>query len=166
MTSGTALEYHPWTTFMAAREEARRLGDRSIGTEHLLLGLLRDPEIAALVGVSHDDARAALDKQDREALHAVGLDRVPAPPPIDERPVPARPTVRAVMGRRLKMTPAAKSALKRAGRPMRRGRHITAQEVLGELLECSAPDPSAVLLERLGVDRVALRSRLQLDVTD
>ena len=36
----------------AAREEARRRGDRRVGTEHLLLALLEDPAIEAVLGVT------------------------------------------------------------------------------------------------------------------
>jgi hypothetical protein len=39
-------EYHPWTTYVYAREEARRRGDGCVGTEHLVLGLLREPDLA------------------------------------------------------------------------------------------------------------------------
>jgi|HubBroStandDraft_6_1064221.scaffolds.fasta_scaffold26237_5 hypothetical protein len=35
--------YHPWSTYIAAREEARRRGDRRVGTEHLLVALLENP---------------------------------------------------------------------------------------------------------------------------
>ena len=39
--------YHPWRTYIDAREEARRRGDRKVGTEHLILGLLREPVLVA-----------------------------------------------------------------------------------------------------------------------
>ena len=63
-----AGEYHPWTTFIYAREEARRRGDRRVGTEHLVLGLLREPEIARLLGCDLEAAREALDAMDHDAL--------------------------------------------------------------------------------------------------
>ncbi len=166
MTDDTALAYHPWGTYMAAREEARRIGDRKLGTEHLLLGLLHDPEIEALLGISLDAARQALGELDNEALHAIGLEHVPATPPIAERPIPRRPSARLVMANRIKMTPAAKGALKQAGRPMRRGHQISPQRVLRMLLENPEPDPAASLLKALGVDRVKLRFELEASDTD
>src|ERR1017187_4536118 len=51
--------YHPWTTFAAAREGARSRGDRRVGTDHLLLGLLRDPEIETVMHVTLESAREA-----------------------------------------------------------------------------------------------------------
>ena len=35
--------YHPWTTYIDARQEARRRGDHKVGTEHLVLALLMEP---------------------------------------------------------------------------------------------------------------------------
>src|SRR5260221_9395240 len=59
----------------SATEEARRRGDRRLGTDHLLLGLLHDEDSAAAqaLGVSLADARAASDALDRAALAAVGV---------------------------------------------------------------------------------------------
>lgn len=39
-----ADDYHPWTTYIDAREEAHRRGDVKVGTDHLVLALLRDPD--------------------------------------------------------------------------------------------------------------------------
>ena len=39
------------TVVTAALEESRRRGDRRLGTEHLLLGLLHDPDCARALGV-------------------------------------------------------------------------------------------------------------------
>jgi hypothetical protein len=161
MSDETALAYHPWSTYMAAREEARRLGDRRLGTEHLLLGLLRDPSIEASLGVSLQSARAALISLDDAALHAIGLEHIPVTPPIAEKAIPRRPSARLVMGNRIKMTPAAKTALKEAGRPMRRGKQISPERVLRGLLENHDPDPASVLLRSLGVDQVKLRMDLE-----
>ena len=58
-------KYHPWTTYVYAREEARRRGDRRVGTEHLVLGLLREPDIAQVLGCDLGAAREALDTMDR-----------------------------------------------------------------------------------------------------
>ena len=59
----------------SATEEARRRGDRRLGTDHLLLGLLHDgdSQAARALGVSLADARAASDALDRAALAAVGI---------------------------------------------------------------------------------------------
>ncbi|NUP68945.1 MAG: hypothetical protein HOW71_43015, partial [Nonomuraea sp.] len=82
-------EKSPFATVVsAALDEARERGDRRLGTEHLLLGLLRDPgsEPARALGVDLTGARAALDELDREALRSLGLDLGEAPP----RPTPRR----------------------------------------------------------------------------
>jgi Clp amino terminal domain, pathogenicity island component len=152
--------YHPWTTYIYAREEARRRGDRRAGTEHLVLGLLRDPAIESVLGVSLQSARDALDALDREAFEALGIAATLDAPPLAMREAPARPTVKAVLKDRLPLTPAAKFALQEAGKPIRRGRHITPQQVLLKLLDLRSPDPAAVLLAAMGVDYAAVRERL------
>jgi queuosine biosynthesis protein QueD len=65
--------------FEYALEEAKRLGQNYVGTEHILLGLLRDGECAAarvlgILGVGADSAREAI-----EAL--LGKQERPGPPP-------------------------------------------------------------------------------------
>jgi hypothetical protein len=75
-------DYHPWTTYAYAREEALRRGDRRVGTEHLLLGLLREPELADALGHDLDETRGALAAMDREALASVGVDPAIDAPPI------------------------------------------------------------------------------------
>ncbi|MFN2502651.1 MAG: Clp protease N-terminal domain-containing protein [Acidimicrobiales bacterium] len=71
-----------------AQEEARSLGHGYIGTEHILLGLLREGEgVAASVlgasGVTAEDVRAAVAREigrgiagpdDADALRAIGID--------------------------------------------------------------------------------------------
>lgn len=161
MTRASTLEYHPWSTFMAARQEARRVGDHQIGTDHLLLGLLLQPEIESLLGVSLSDARAALSTLDLNALRAFGFENIPSTPELIDQPIPPRPSMKVVMGSHMKMSPAAKRALQDAGRPMRRGHHIRAKDVLAALLENDVPDPAAELLDALGVNRPALRLRLE-----
>ena len=64
---------HGWAIYLRAGEEARRRGDRRSGTDHLLLALLEDPSLEALLGVSLQQARQALESLDREALGALGL---------------------------------------------------------------------------------------------
>jgi hypothetical protein len=161
--SKPADAYHPWSTYIDAREEARRRGDRKVGTEHLILGLLREPVVAQAVGSDLRTARDALDAMDHDALAAVGIGAgFNAPPiPIDE-PIkrPSRPTLKAVLRDRLPMTPAAKTALEKSSKGIRRGRHIGPQQVLLTVLELEPPDPAAELIAALGVDRAAARQRL------
>jgi ATP-dependent Clp protease ATP-binding subunit ClpA len=69
-----------------AQEEARELGHGFIGTEHLLLGLLREgsgpgPRALARLGIAHDDVRADVvrfvgtpDRGDQELLETLGID--------------------------------------------------------------------------------------------
>jgi hypothetical protein len=56
-----------------AEEEARRLGERSVGTEHLLLGMLREDNLGAGVlarlGVSGERARSEVEEK---AFHGAG----------------------------------------------------------------------------------------------
>jgi hypothetical protein len=162
-TPSAADRYHPWTTYIAAREEARRQGDRKVGTDHLVLGLLRDDEISTLLGVSLEVAREQLATIDRASLAAVGLALLPEAPLLKERALPARPTIRAVLTDRLPLTPAAKTVLQEAGLPMRRGRLITSLDMMRSLLERRPDDPGLVLLSSLGLDVASLRARLRTD---
>jgi ATP-dependent Clp protease ATP-binding subunit ClpA len=162
MTTGSvaADAYHPWTTYMWASEEARRRGNRRVGTDHLVLALLEEPSVEAVLSVRLQDARDALDALDREALDALGMG-----PGIDASPLPMhaepkRLTVRAVIKDRLRMTPAAKRVLQEAAKPMRRGMHITPQQVLVRILDLDPPDPAAVLVAALGVNTPEVRRRL------
>ena len=63
MTTESAVPemLHAWAIYLQASEEARRRGDRRTGTDHLLLALLEDPSIEAVLGVSLQQARQALD---------------------------------------------------------------------------------------------------------
>jgi len=159
-------KYHPWTTYVYAREEARRRGDRRVGTEHLVLGLLREPDIAQVLGCDLGAAREALDAMDRGALVAIGIDRALGAPPVPTRE-PAlggrRPSLKAVLADRLPMTPVAKRVLEESGKDHRRGRaerRWSLHAVLAALLCLAAPDPGAALLDALDVDRAAVRARL------
>jgi len=161
--SKPADTYHPWRTYIDAREEARRRGDRKVGTEHLILGLLREPVLAQALGCDLQTARDALDAMDHDALAAVGIGAAfNAPPiPIDE-PIkrPSRPTLKAVLRDRLPLTPAAKTVLEKSYKEIRRGHHSGPQHVLLTVLELEPPDPAAELISTLGVDRAAARLRL------
>ena len=163
--SFAAEEYHPWSTYIDAREEARRRGDRRVGTEHLLLALLRESEVARALGVDLHTACVAADEMDRDALRAVGLDITLDPSPLpDAEPArrPPRPTFRAVWQGRLPLTPAAKAVLQGPSKEMRGfgGHHLGPQRVLEVLLGRERPDPAAELLARLGIDPETVRLSL------
>ncbi len=154
---------HAWAIYLRATEEARRRGDRRTGTDHVLLALLEDPSIEVVLGVSLQQTREALESLDREALGALGLGSGTDAPPLPMRAVPKKPTIRDIMRRdRLRMTPAAKKVLEEASKSNRRRLQITAQQVLAQILTLQPPDPAAVLLDALGVDRAAARQRLDL----
>jgi hypothetical protein len=161
--SKPADAWNPWSTYIDARDEARRRGDRKVGTEHLILGLLREPVLAQALGCDLQTARDALDAMDHDALAAVGIDAAfNAPPiPIDE-PIKrsSRGAFKAALRDRLPMTPAAKRALEEAYKEIRRGHHIGPQQALLAVLELAPPDPAAELIAALGVDRAAARQRL------
>jgi hypothetical protein len=161
--SKAADAYHPWSRYIDAREEARRRGDRKVGTEHLILGLLREPDMVQALGSDLQTARDALDALDHDALAAVGIGAAfNAPPiPIDE-PIkrPSRPTLKAVLRDRLPMTPAAKTAMEESYKEIRRGHGVGPQQVLLTVVELEPPDPAAELIAALGVDRAAARQRL------
>jgi hypothetical protein len=154
-----------WNTYIDARAEARRRGDRKVGTEHLILALLRKPVLAQALGCELQTARDALDAMDHDALAAVGIGAAfNAPPiPIDE-PIkrPSRPMLSAVFGERLPMTPAAKAAMEKAHKQIRRG-PLFPQQVLLTVLALKPPDPAAELIAALGVDRAAARERLGVE---
>src|SRR3984957_3396297 len=164
--SKPADAWNPWSTYIDAREEARRRGDRKVGTEHLILGLLREPVVAQALGCDLQTARDALDAMDHDALAAVGIGAAFAAPPIPiDEPIkrPSRPTLKAVLRDRLPMTPAAKTAMEESYKEMRRGHHLGPQELLLNVLELQPPDPAAGLIAALGVDRAAARQRLGVE---
>jgi hypothetical protein len=157
----TTTDYHPWSTFLAARAEAERVGAHQIGTDLLLIGLLREPDVAEVLGVTPEQARQSFDALDREALVALGYRDTPAPAEFVERPIPLRPSFRVVVSNRLKMSPNAKRALEETRQGTRRHPAYVALQALAALLEHDEPDPAAILLRSLGVDRAQLRSRLE-----
>jgi hypothetical protein len=75
MTTESAVPelLHVWAIYLRASEEARRRGDRRTGTDHILLALFEDPSIEAVLGVSLQQARQALESLDQQALVALGL---------------------------------------------------------------------------------------------
>jgi ATP-dependent Clp protease ATP-binding subunit ClpA len=149
---------HVWAIYMRASEEARRRGDRRVGTDHLLLALYEDPSFEVVLGVSLQQARQALESLDHEALATVGLRSGADAPPLPMRAVPKKPAFRDVMNKdRLRMTPTAKKVLEQAVKPNRRKTQVTAQQVLAQILTLQPPDPAAVLLGALGVNTSGLR---------
>ena len=135
-------------------EEAERRGDRRVGTDHLLLGVLRDADSAALVGISVDQARASADALDRKALVAIGID-------IGD----FRPTAAPRTGIRTQFTSGARSALQRTlvHTTTEKSRRIAPRHLLLALAEREQPDPAAALLSELQVDTAELRRRLSAD---
>ena len=152
---------HAWAICMQAAEEARRRGDRRYGTDHLLLALFEDPSVEVVLGVKLQQARQALASLDHEALGALGLGPGADAPPLPMRAVPRKPRLRDVAQKdRLRITPAAKKVLEEASKSNRRRLYVTAQQVLAQILTLQPPDPAAVLLGALGVDRAVARQRL------
>ncbi len=153
---------HAWAIYLRAGEESRRRGDRRTGTDHLLLALLEDSSIEAVLGVSLQQAREALESLDREALGALGLGAGAAAPPLPMRAVPKTPRIRDVAKKdRFRMTPAAKKVLEEAYKPKgHRKLQVTGPEVLAQILTLQPPDPAAVLLGALGVNTLEVLHEL------
>jgi hypothetical protein len=134
-----------------AIEEAGRRGDRRVGTDHLLFGVLHDAAVAESVGVGDSAARAFADDLDRVSLAAVGIDVGTfgqlAP---------------AVGAARLPFTSGAKVALKRtlALTVAEKARRIQARHLLLALLERNEPDPAAQIITGLQMDKQNTRIAL------
>ena len=135
---------------MDATQEARRRGDRRIGSDHLLLALLTDEDsvTARAVGVDLSTARGALVELDRRALASVGID------------IPVTDTgLTAWRRERLMLSPSAKAVFTGL-RTRAKGERLGVQHVLLSVLSLQHPDPAADLLDALGVDRAEVRRRL------
>lgn len=137
----------------AALDEARRRGNRRLGTEHLLLGLLHDPGSAEAIGIDLDTARAAMDTLDQDALRAIGL-------PVGELTTvsPRRhpPVTLAAL------TSSARTVLDRAvATTTVKTRRTAPTHMLLELLDRARPDPVTELIDRLAIDRDAVRAKLR-----
>jgi len=154
---------HPWSIYLRACEEARRRGDRRVGTDHVVLALMEDPSIESVLGVSLPQARQALETLDHDALIALGLGFGADVPSLPLRAVAKKPRIRDVAHRdRLRMAPAAKKLLENAVKPNGRKFQVTASQVLAQVLKLQPPDPAAVLLGALKVNKVEVLHRLNL----
>lgn len=134
-----------------AMEEARSLGDKRMGTEHLLLGALHERGPSEALGVSLEDARRAAARLDAAALKAIGFDSkdlTRAAMPTRGRKPPFSSGAKEVMAAMLKSAVDQKS------------RKITASSLVVSLLERGEHDPVTALLQELRVDRAAVRDRL------
>ena len=139
----------------AALEEARRRGDRRLGTEHLLLGLLHTPGSppARALGVDLDTARAALDALDHAALAAIGFE-------IGDLPAASAPRNHPPVALSA-LSSHARSTLDRAVKATTvRSRSAAPSHLLRALLACEHPDPVRQLLAQLGLDRSSVGARL------
>jgi ATP-dependent Clp protease ATP-binding subunit ClpA len=138
------------SVYLAANEEAERRGDRRVGTEHLVLALLTglDSATTAALDVQLPAAREALDELDQQALAALGLHL----PHVGAIPAGGKKE-------QFKLTPAARSVFTGL-RAQAGGKALGIRHVLLALLALQPPDPAAVLLDRLGVDREVVRYRL------
>lgn len=128
-----------------AGEEAARRGDRRVGTDHLLLGLLHDPAVRDVLGVDAEQARAAGQDLDLAALATVGIDLDVLPEPRASRAVrhlPLTSGLRAVLARGITLAQADHA---RTAAP----RHL-----LAALQERRPPDPAAALLAAMHIGAV------------
>lgn len=149
----SAPSYSFGATYMDACEEALRRGDRKVGSEHLLLALLRDSTCRDSLGVDLDAARRALQAMDEDDLAAIG---------VDARQCDAPPLAvhRSRFGAKLPLTPSAKGALSETVKTVGR-RGLSPRHLLRQLLARSDADVVSGLVARLGVDRLAVIARLQ-----
>jgi ATP-dependent Clp protease ATP-binding subunit ClpA len=137
--------------YLDATAEAKRRGDRRVGTEHLALAMLADPASSAAraLGIDLASARRALEALDRRALASVGIDAAFTGPVFPGREK-----------ERLRLTPAAKAVLTGLRREAK-GERLGVKHVLLALLSRERPDPAAELFDELGVDRAEIRQRLR-----
>ncbi|HEY0699550.1 MAG TPA: Clp protease N-terminal domain-containing protein [Micromonospora sp.] len=171
-----------------AQVEAVRLGPGPIGTEHLLLGLLADPDSLAVgvlrsAGIDCDRLRTqveeqiprgplGLDQADAAALREIGIDPDLIQARIEEslgaealaRTVPQQPRRRFGLGRRDdsgRFSPRAKKVLELSLREALylRHNHIGTEHVLLGLLR-EGDGLAALVLTRAGIDLAQLRRRV------
>jgi ATP-dependent Clp protease ATP-binding subunit ClpA len=129
-------------TIARSADEAARQGDRRIGTDHLLLGLLHEPDIAAAIGVDVERARTAAWNLDQAALAAIGIELGHVPPPsvpVSAGHASTTSGLRATMARAFALAKDEHS------------RKIEPRHLLQAILEREPPDAAAVLLKAIGV---------------
>lgn len=132
------------TAVNRAMAEAHRRGNRRIGTDDLLLGLLHDPYVAETLGTTVQAARDAARTLDQQALAAIGIDISDFPLGTAIRPGPRTPLTsgsRQTLQRALRYTVAAKD------------RRIQTTHLLRALLDRDLPDPAVALITELGIPR-------------
>jgi ATP-dependent Clp protease ATP-binding subunit ClpA len=137
----------------AAEEEARRRGDRRIGTEHLLLGVLVVPrsEWIEILGADLESARAALAAMDRNALAELGME---ASGLLPLRPIRTEGRLRLTSGA-MKVL---RGGLDEATRA--KARSIEPRHLLLALLAADGPHAAGQLLATLGIDPEVVRARM------
>jgi hypothetical protein len=137
--------------YLLAMREAATRGDRRIGTDHLLLGVLGSSgsRAAAALGVTVTQARDACSHLDQGALASIGLD-VDLP----------RQTPASTRTGRLPLTPAARQVLSDA-RHEAHALRVQPDHVALALLMLRSPDPAAQVLDVLGIDRVHVAFELR-----
>jgi ATP-dependent Clp protease ATP-binding subunit ClpA len=151
----TRLSADAKKVLLTSAQEARRRGDRRLGTDHLLLGLLHDADsgVAQALQIDLEAARSAADGLDRAALAAVGVNVAHLGQQLPAAPARRLPTftsgARAVLTSAVDQTKADKTA------------QIRTRHLLLALLDRQAPDPGAELLAALGVDGSQVRMRLE-----
>jgi ATP-dependent Clp protease ATP-binding subunit ClpC len=145
----------------AAFEEARMLGHDSLGDEDLLLGILRadvgvGAEALRSVGATLAGAREESEEMLSDALASIGIS-------LEEVRREAGETfdMSIPSGRKIPLSPRAKSALVEARREMRRlgDDHLGTEHVLLGIL-ANADGTGVRMLARLGVAPEALEDRL------
>ncbi|GAA2890205.1 hypothetical protein GCM10010517_54500 [Streptosporangium fragile] len=165
-----------------AQENARRLNHHFIGSEHVLLGLLDQPETvsARLLnqhGLDHERAYRTVfgmipprqgDRLDADALEAIGIDlsvireRVEAAfgPGALDRPT-QRTRGRVISGRHIPFTPPAKKALELSLREALalKHKHIADGHILLGILR-AGPGPAHRVLSQVDVDLETLRQEV------
>lgn len=134
-----------------ARCEAARRGDRRIGTDHLLIGVLRDDAVATAIGTNAHAARQAAAELDRGALAAIGVELGDI-----------EPGARAALGKHTPFTAGAKHVLAQTvhNAATEKARALTNRHLALALLDRTELDPATALLNSLGVHRAEARQRL------
>ena len=148
--SGARTKFGMGRVYLDAAAEARRRGDRRVGTDHIALAMLSDPgsEAALALGVDLERARRALQALDHDALLTLGIEAA-----FDDA------ALGGAAKARLPLTPAGRAVFTGLRR-VAVGERLSRKHVLLALLARARPDPAAALFDALGVDRDTVRDRL------